>query len=123
MCIIGTVILPALLLATAPPPPVQLPPRPGECRTIRGRAFLTNGSPSVRIAVVGTKRILGVVQQDLTYGELPAPLRRAWDSRGAAAWQTDVFGDFTVCAVTRSRPGRMQLVRIAAARKLNSRSR
>jgi hypothetical protein len=118
-----TPILAFLLAAAAPSPPVQPPAQVGECRTLRGRAFLANGTPSVRMWVVGTRRILGVVQQDESYGDLPAPLRHAWDRSGGERWHTDVYGNFTVCAVTRSRPGHMQMVRIAGARNLLARPR
>ena len=80
---------------------------------------LWNGTPSVRIWVVGTRRILGVVQQDETFDDLPANIRQVWDAKGdEAMWNTDLFGDFRVCAVTESRPGWMQMVKVEQARGL-----
>src|SRR3712207_5329027 len=102
----------SLLAAIGSADSAQLPAQVGDCRTLRGRAFLANGTPSVRMWVVGTRRILGVTQQDESYDELPVALRLAWDRSGGERWQTDVYGNFTVCAVTRSRPGHMQMVRI-----------
>lgn len=65
------------------------------CRTVRGRMFLSNGTPSVRIWIVGTHRVLGVIQQDESFGDLPANIRQLWDSHGDIAMcSTYLFGDF-----------------------------
>jgi hypothetical protein len=80
---------------------------------------LWNGTPSVRIWVVGTKRMLGVVQQDETFDDLPENIRRAWAVHGdTAMWRSDLFGDFRVCPVTANRPGRMQMVIVKGATRL-----
>ena len=94
--------------------------RPGElCRTVVGRLTLSNGTPSVRILVAGTRRILGVVQQDRTFDELPPSLRAKWgEGASVSLWDRDLFGRFRVCAVTRERPGWMQRVRIVDADRL-----
>lgn len=88
-----------------------------DCRTVHGRMSQTNGTPSVRIWVIGTKRVLGVSQQDDTFDQLPANIHRLWkradDKRGHS-----VFGDFRVCAESPNRPGRMQDVRVISGTNL-----
>lgn len=91
----------------------------GSCRTVHGRMMLTNGAPSVRIREAGTKMMLGVTQQDDTFQELPANLRRLWGARGdEAMWTRDLVGDFEVCAVSKVRAGEMQTVRVLKAGNL-----
>ena len=98
--------------------------REGGCRAIHGRMTLSNGTPSVRIWIIGTHRVLGVVQQDERFEDLPANIRRLWAAHGDdAMWSSDLFGDFAVCPVTRSEPGRMQLVRVLGATRLHVRAR
>lgn len=82
-----------------------------DCRVVRGRMEATNGTPGVRIWIVGTKRILGVTQQATTYKELPANIRRAWEVNGSPEGHW-LYGDFKVCALTPERPGWMQMVRV-----------
>ena len=80
---------------------------------------LSNGTPSVRIWVVGTSRVLGVVQQDERFGDLPANVRNLWAAHGnEAMWASSLFGDFRVCPITKSKPGRMQLVSLKEATSL-----
>ncbi len=96
----------------------------GGCGTVHGRMTLWNGTPSVRIWVVGARRVLGVVQQDERFDDLPANIRRLWAAHGNdAMWSSDLFGDFALCPVTRSEPGRMQLVRVVGATSLHVRPR
>jgi hypothetical protein len=85
---------------------------------------LANGAPSVRIWEIGTHRVLGVVQQDERFDDLPANIRRLWAAHGDdAMWSSDLFGDFRVCPVTKSKPGRMQFVRVKQAARLRVRPR
>jgi hypothetical protein len=86
------------------------------CRVVHGQMFLTNGTPSVRIAVIGTRRILGVTQQDQTIDQLPVPsalLQRLIKPK--ANEDLAIYGDFNVCAVTKSVPGVMQMVTVKNA--------
>jgi len=87
------------------------------CRTVHGRMQVTNGTPSVRIWVVGTKRILGVHQQDTQFEELPAHILKVWRSKGPP-WEHMLYGDFKVCPLTRDRPGWMQMVRVESGKNL-----
>jgi hypothetical protein len=77
----------------------------GRCFRVRGRIFVSNGTPSVRIQPDGTKRLLGVLppEQEIE----PACLKEA------VTWGTDVFGEFTVCPFTAARAGAMQNVCVA----------
>src|SRR4051812_48518534 len=82
------------------------------CRTIHGRMSVYNGAPSVRIWIIGTKRLVGVHDQNyanLDY--LPAKVRKLWESSGDV-WSHSVYGDFRICAVTPEHPGWMQIVRV-----------
>lgn len=111
----------AALCYVATPPAVA-----GEsaCRNVHGRMSLSNGTPSVRIWVVGTHRMLGVVQQDKRFTDLPANIRQLWAAHGDdEMWSSDLFGDFRVCALTKDRPGRMQFVRVEEAANLHLRPR
>ena len=94
------------------------------CQTVQGRMMLSNGTPSVRIWEIHTQRTLGVVQQDETFGELPAPIRHTWSVRGVdSMWANDLLGDFRVCAEAPSSPGQMQMVRVVEGHSLKIASR
>ncbi len=87
----------------------------GPCFQVRGRMNYWNGTPSVRIWQIGTKRILGVSEQrffDEAYCNLP-------DHIGAKlSWDSDLFADFLVCPFTPDEPGVMRLVCVDSARDL-----
>jgi hypothetical protein len=94
------------------------------CHIVHGRMTLSNGNPSVRIWVVGTRRVLGVVQQDESFDDLPANIRNLWDAHGDdAMWSNYLLGDFRVCPVTRSKPGWMQFVTVREGTNLRVRPR
>ncbi|MGH6910402.1 MAG: hypothetical protein ACREE0_18965 [Phenylobacterium sp.] len=94
------------------------------CRTVHGRMELWNGAPSVRIWVVGTDRVLGVVQPHDSLDDLPASVRRIWSGKDVEAdWATAIYGDFKVCPVGGDRPGRMQRVMLIEAVHLTGRPR
>ncbi|WP_372782527.1 hypothetical protein [Phenylobacterium sp.] len=97
---------------------------PDSCRTVHGRMDLWNGAPTVRIRVIGTRRVLGVVQPHERFDDLPPSVRRIWTGQDADAdWKTSITGDFKVCAVRPERPGRMPRVRLIAAGRLTARAR
>jgi hypothetical protein len=108
-----SVLVPVLLLwsaaAAATERCVQRPDLVGHCFSVRGRAALYNGTPTVRIWRVGTTRLLGVsargcVASECETAAVPAAIR------GILDWDRPVFGDFVVCPFTRQRPGAMQFV-------------
>jgi hypothetical protein len=91
---------------------------------VHGRMDLWNGTPSVRIWVIGTHRVLGVEQRDEKLDDLPAEVRRIWSGKDPETdWRTSIYGDFTVCPVAAYQPGRMQHVRLAGAQHLSARPR
>lgn len=79
----------------------------GECFTVHGRLSAWNGTPTMRIWRIGTKRILGVhddiMPESLTF---------------QVGWDVDAYGDFQVCPFTKKRPGEMQMVCIEQAKHL-----
>jgi len=89
----------------------------GQCFRVHGRAFVSNGTPNLRIWRVGTKRILGVtasgVADDAEEGIAPDSLFRA-----LAGDEHFVFGDFEVCPFTLERKGHMQMVCVERADNL-----
>src|SRR5512142_1541628 len=82
------------------------------CYVVRGRLSLWNGTPTARIWIVGTKRILGVSDGHAVPGleRLPAAVRER------LTWDYDVFGDYEFCPFTRERPGVMRLGCVQSAR-------
>lgn len=80
----------------------------GPCYKVRGRLSYYNGTPSTRIWIIGTHRMLGVLGED---PELPAnikPLLKDFDDK--------IFADFIVCPLTKERPGHMGIVTVKSAR-------
>ena len=78
------------------------------CFTIHGRLNVWNGSPSLRIWPVGTRRIMGVLDEYPLPGELDD-----YDLLNGAAW-----GDFEVCPFTKDRQGWMRMVCVESASKV-----
>ncbi len=76
----------------------------GECKTIHGRLSVYNGTPSLRIWVVGTKRLLGVVPSESEI--MPDKLLNIFKQNIAAR----VFADFEVCPFSIEKEGHMQSV-------------
>lgn len=65
--------------------------------------------------------MLGVVEQDETFKDLPANVQKVWSGEdGTGVWTRDLFGDFRVCAVTKFRSGEMQMVKVVGARALRA---
>jgi hypothetical protein len=95
----------------------------GGCFEVHGRLAIWNGTPSVRIWPVGTRRELGVVAPDGdAAGDplLPGPVATLIQ---AAPDHTAVFGDYRVCPLSRDKPGRMRIVYIAGASRLRAERR
>src|SRR5579859_5194772 len=74
----------------------------GECFKIRGRLNYWNGTPSTRIWIVGTHRMLGLPCED--FG-LPENVRAHFSD-----FDDEVTGMFEVCPVSKYRKGTMQMV-------------
>jgi hypothetical protein len=79
-----------------------------------------NGTPSVRIWQVGTRRILGVSEgrfQREGFRNLPE------DIAAQLSWESELYADFEVCPFTQDRPGVMRLVCVQSARNRVVRAR
>lgn len=94
----------------------------GQCRVVHGRMAFYNGSFSYRIWVIGTRRVLGVVDaRGRNVDEvdaLPQPLPDRLRPYQGDPWRPRVYGDFKVCAFTRQRQGVMQRVTLEAAKTI-----
>ena len=89
----------------------------GTCFTVHGRLSVYNGNPSIRLWRIGTKRILGVRDSEEVSGEsgphtIPASIR------GKLDFDKNIYGDFLVCPLTRSKPGRMQIICVESGKNL-----
>lgn len=80
--------------------------------TVHGRLTFYNGTPSWRIWVVGTKRLLGVRQSGNEVPDVPKELLNLISP------DRDVFADFTVEPLTRDEPGTMRFVRVVSVSKI-----
>jgi hypothetical protein len=94
----------------------------GSCFRVRGRAFISNGTPVDRIWVVGTNRILGITggktADDAIDAIAPDNLLRALHANSQNPNGDFVFGDFEVCPFTPERKGAMQMVCVETAQHL-----
>jgi hypothetical protein len=70
-----------------------------ECFWVHGRMFLSNGTPSIRIWIVGTKLVLGVSGESMND---VMEKHLSFESR--------LYGDFVVCPLSEFKPGHMQSV-------------
>jgi len=80
--------------------------------TVHGRLTYYNGSPSSRIWIVGTKRLLGVRESDGEVANMPKALRELM------SWDRKIFADFVVEPLTPYKQGVMQMVRVVSASKI-----
>jgi len=84
----------------------------GPCFLVHGRLVEANGTPGLRILVVGTKRILGVHNDDVEPGQPAGYPKCLLPHFGPGK---DLSADFTVCPVAPDREGRMRPVCIESA--------
>jgi hypothetical protein len=89
----------------------------GKCFNVHGRLSVYNGTPSIRLWPMGTKRLLGVIDPN-DVSNAPGPTILPVDIKTKLDWDKDVFGDFIVCPLTRQQPRRMQTVCIASGKNL-----
>lgn len=106
--------------ATAETTCMNSPKLVDQCHVTHGRLSVANGTPSLRIWKVGTKRMLGVQTPD---GEEDGPnlLPKAVEDRlhpVRGLWGFRVYGDYLVCPLTKERTGWMQMVCIESATRL-----
>jgi len=89
----------------------------GKCFMVHGRLSVYNGTPSIRLWPIGTRRLLGVLDRENISSPpgqsiIPASILNQLD------WDKLILGDFLVCPLTRSQPGRMQTICIQSGKHL-----
>jgi hypothetical protein len=92
----------------------------GKCFTVHGRLSVYNGTPSIRLWPIGSKRLLGVLDPK-DPSNAPGPSIFPTSIAGKLDWNKDVLGDFLVCPLTRAKPGRMQTICIESVKNLTVR--
>jgi hypothetical protein len=100
--------------------PVSCRNRPdvvAKCFRVHGRLSVYNGTPSIRLAPSGSKRLLGIIDPNDT-SNAPGPSVLPEEIKSKLDWDKNVFGDFLVCPLTRSQPGKMQTVCIESGKNL-----
>jgi len=89
----------------------------GSCRIVHGRLKYYNGTPSFRVWVVGTNRVLGVHEVEVGDNpEYPLMPEKIWSSVGMM--DHEIYADFEVCPLSQEKPGAMQVVCIESAKNL-----
>lgn len=87
------------------------------CFRVHGRAYFSNGTPSLRIWHLGTRDVLGVTQHaHADDAEEPIAPRNLIDALDG--FDHFVYGDFEVCPFTKKKRGEMQMVCVESATKL-----
>lgn len=82
----------------------------GKCFALRGRIYLSNGTPSMRISPIGSHRILGV---------LPAENEDAPENiKLGVTFDQSAIADIEVCPLTQAKMGEMQMVCVRSASKV-----
>jgi len=111
-------ILGGSISAMSPPVSVEKscrehPQLVGKCFNVHGRLSTYNGNPAVRLWNLRTKRMLGVSDQRFS---LPGYRNIPEDLASQLNGDTNIYGDFLVCAFTRPRPREMQLICVESAK-------
>jgi hypothetical protein len=86
----------------------------GACHMVHGRLMFYNGTPSFRIWIVGTNRLLGV--HEIEFGDNSERPLMPERIVGLAGMEHEVYADFDVCPLTKQEPRTMQMVCVASAR-------
>jgi hypothetical protein len=77
------------------------------CFTVRGRLNYWNGTPSTRIWIIGSSRVLGLPGED---ADLPDNVKVHLHTFG-----DEITADYVVCPFTKHRKGEMQMVCVQSA--------
>jgi hypothetical protein len=100
----------------------KTPENAASCCWTHGRLANYNGTPTLRLWKIGTKRILAIQSgpryklgddKENSNPEVPANIDRAFKS-----FETLVFGDFEICPLEPEHPGVMQSVCIESAKNI-----
>ena len=92
----------------------------GKCFNVHGRLSVYNGTPSIRLWPLGSKRLLGVLDPN-DVSSAPGPTVLPDDIKLKLDWNKDVFGDFLVCPLSKGQPGRMQTICLESGKHLTVR--
>src|SRR2546425_12996838 len=92
----------------------------GRCFNVHGRLSVYNGTPSIRLWPIGSKRLLGVLDPT-DISSVPGRPVLPDDIKQKLDWNKDVFGDFFVCPLSRKQPGRMQTICLDSGKHLTVR--
>jgi hypothetical protein len=91
----------------------------GACFWVHGRLSVYDGTPSLRIWPIGSKRLLGLCDAECGDREdgppLPANVKEEMPSE--SSWS--MRGEFEVCPLTKDRVGHMRYVRLKNAKRLH----
>jgi len=83
-----------------------------QCFFLEGRVSVYNGTPSIRIAPKGTKRLLGVIPPEDEI--MPSNLK------DAVGLDRDAFAEMEVCPMSESKRGHMQFVCVESAQHIET---
>jgi hypothetical protein len=86
----------------------------GEAIEIHGRLGVYNGTPSCRIWLVGTRKVLGIRETE-TECPIPSALLQILQEDINDRW---IYGDFTIVPLTAPKEGVMQIVTLKAAKNM-----
>jgi hypothetical protein len=89
----------------------------GKCFSVHGRLSVYNGTPSIRLWPMGTKRLFGIIDPN-DASNAPGPTVLPVEIKNKLDWDKDVLGDFRVCPLTQQQTGRMQTVCIESGKNL-----
>ena len=92
----------------------------GACSEVHGRLSFYNGTPSARIWVVGTNRMLGISERKYAVDgieNVPSDLLAQLDI------DSEMYADFVVCPFTTQQQGVMQLICVESANHVVVKSR
>ncbi len=113
--LVASLVVPVSVAADPPPGHIPRcaanPEVVGDCFQVHGRLFAANGTPSLRIWIVGTKRILGIHNGDVEqeYPGFPDCLSRH------IGFRKNLYADFLVCPLSPDIEGWMRSVCIESA--------
>ena len=80
---------------------------------LHGKLSIYMETPTFRIWIIGTNRMLGIPGGDTEPAEMPEKLEKLFTSTSV-----EIYADFTVTPLTKFRPGYVQDIRIDAAENL-----
>ena len=93
----------------------------GKCFSVHGRLSVYNGTPSIRLWPIGTKRLLGIIDPT-DPSNAPGPTVLPVEIKNKLDWDKDVLGEFLVCPLTHQQPSKMQTVCIESGKNLIERA-